>query len=1181
MKKFALPLVLLALAFVFLAIWRLTRNPSTTAPEEAAVPAAPAQPKEAVTEDQLAGLDHSDPTLAETDREDLPTAAAGEQGLETWEIARSIWVEGTVRSPGGCVDEGPVEVFAIAEATDADALARLLDRGHPSKPLLSRRKVGPDGAFRVPFPPETKTGYVSMRGRFLYLQDSVAVEVATGARTLVLEPRCGAWFRGTIGLPAQSTVAMAELDGLDVTLRSSFQGMSGAVSSMRGFRRRGRITAGEFEFRAVPVDTGSVVEIEPTKLAAVAMEIEKPQAGREVPVRVDLLRGGTVTGTVRDEGGHPVVAAGVEAARPGQWFGFDNKVVRSGKTGADGTFELQAVTPGSIVVQAELDGYLQSERSKIDLADGGITSAVELQLTLGNKVAGAVAWADGKPAAGVVVEAAFDRSQLFGMGAFNAARGANGKATADAEGKFAITGLGKGPFTLQVAAPPPGEPQAAAPAPSDGELKPEKPGQAKSSTDDKTKWRARADGIQPGASDVALVLRPPVGVPGRVVDENAKPIAKFQISAVRQGKGPMGDFGEEERKDSFEDADGHFLLTGLIEGTWNVYASADGFGRSEPTKIELPHKAEDPELSIALEHAASVAGVVKSPGGQPVSGATVAIDTGDPSWKAMIQSGPKPPSATSTSDGTFVLDGLHSGKAHIAANSKDYAKSLPVDLELAIGQHVTGIEITLRDGGVLTGEVFSDGGKPATGMFVQVVQMKDFDTKMSFTGSKGEFRVEHLLPGSWQVIAMPSRGEPGSVGSDSGKEGTDAAMSMFQKMKMTVATIVEGEETHVVLGAPPKDPVDVHGTVTHAGEPCGGSMLSFVAEGKEPLKSMKTCQVGKDGAYSVKLDEPGHYSVSVQQAFGGMGQQSTVEFPEEIPEGKEYRLDLAMPTARISGLVLGADGAASAGTRVSLHPESPVAAGTMWGGQYHEGVTDADGRFDVKMLRAGTYTLSVGGMTFGGMLGGDAGPGREIRGGLRLSDGEWMRDVDFRLKKAGTLEVSVVDAGGAPVQDASVFARDGSGRLVDGLSMITTDANGKAHYKGLGPGTYTILARKDLLTSVESAHAKIEEGGQAEASVALQPGTVLLVTCLGAESKPVRASLSVQDEAGHEVGAMISLSEAMKMFNENGFSTTERRIGPLPQGKYTVRAVDADGKTVTKPVTLTGQAERKITIHLD
>jgi hypothetical protein len=358
-------------------------------------------------------------------------------------------------------------------------------------------------------------------------------------------------------------------------------------------------------------------------------------------------------------------------------------------------------------------------------------------------------------------------------------------------------------------------------------------------------------------------------------------------------------------------------------------------------------------------------------------------------------------------------------------------------------------------------------------------------------------------------------------------------------------------------------------------------MLAFVPEGKESLKGMKTCQVGKDGSYAVKIDAPGHYSISVQQVLGGMGQQSTIEFSRDIPEGKDCRLDFEMPTARVSGRVSGPDGAPAGGARVSLHPETAVESGTMWGGQYHEGVTDADGKFDVQMLRPGTYTLSVGGMTFGGILGGDAAFGREMRGGIKLSEGEWMRDVDFRLKKPGVLEVTVVDASGAPVAEAAVFARDGNGRLVDGLSMISTDAQGKARYQGLGPGTYTILARKDLLASADSAHAKIDEGGKAEARVALQPGTILVVTCLGEESKPIRGSISVQDEAGRELGSMISLSEAMKMFNENGFSTLERRIGPLPQGKYTVRATGPDGKVVTKPVSLTGQAERKITIHLD
>ncbi len=1172
MKKIGLPALVVALGLVLFAVVRLTRP----APPPAVQPgtAAPAAPVPAPASELAPSvLDRPDAPTAEVAREGLPAAATAERGLETWDLARSIWVEGTVRAPDGCADEGPVEVLATTESLDADALARALEHKDTTAILLSRRKVGTDGAFRIPFPPDARRGHVSLRGRYWFLPESVPVDLVAGARSLVLEPRCGAWITGTVVLPAESPVAPADLDGLEVEMRSSMENFSGPVAGLRGFHRTTRLAAGAFEFRAIPADSGGSLETEPKRLAAAALKLDKLDAGRENPVHLDLLRGGTVRGIVRDTAGAAVAGAKVEAARPGQWFGFDNKTVREGESSGDGAFELAAVAPGRVVLSASRDGYLESERTKIELQDGGLASGVELALSRGSTVSGTLAWPEGKPAVSVEVTATFDMSQLFGMGAFNAMRGREGKATTDEQGAFTINGLGEGPFTLAAQAPPPGQTAGKKDGPEGGE-------EDAAKTKKTTWWRARTDGVHPGTKDLALVLRAPEGIAGRVVDEKGQPVPKFRIQAVRDGKGPMGNFGQEERKDSFEDAEGRFLLAGLIEGTWKLYAVADGFGLPEPVSIEIPRKTDAPELVIALEHAASVAGVVKSPAGQLVAGATVGIDTGEPPWKAMIQSGPKPPKATSDVDGTFVLDGLRAGKVRLVAASKEWAKSLPLELDLTAGQRVDGAELVLREGGVLTGEVFGEGGRPATGMFVQATQMKDFDSQMTFVGGKGEFRIEHLLPGSWQVVAMPSRGEP-DASADGGKDGAEGAMAMISKMKTAVVSIAEGEETHVVLGAPPRDPVEVHGQVTHAGEPCVGAMVAFVAEGKDAMKGMKTCQVAKDGGYTVKLDAPGFYDISVQKLSGGMAQQSTVEFAREIPEGKEYKLDLAMPTARISGRITGPDGAPAAGARVSLHPESPVEAGTMWGGQYHEGATDSDGHYDIQMLRPGTYTLGAGGTALGGIFGEEAAFGRELRGGLRLSDGEWMRDVDFRLKKPGTLDVVVVDAGGAPAGEASVFVRDAGGRLVDGLSMVATDAGGKARYPGLAPGTYTVSARKELLTSVDSPRVRVEEGGRAQAQIALQPGTVLVVTCLGDESKPVHASISVQDEEGREVGAMISLSEVMKMFGENGFSTTERRIGPLPQGKYKVRATGPDGKVINKPVSLTGQAERKITLHFD
>src|SRR5262249_36512626 len=156
---------------------------------------------------------------------------------------------------------------------------------------------------------------------------------------------------------------------------------------------------------------------------------------------------------------------------------------------------------------------------------------------------------------------------------------------------------------------------------------------------------------------------------------------------------------------------------------------------------------------------------------------------------------------------------------------------------LSVGQKFTGAQIVLRDGGVLTGEVFGEGGRPASGLLVQATQMKDFESQMTFSDGDGGFRIEHLLPGSWQVVAMPTPADR-EASADDGKDAAGGMADMISKMKTAVVTIVENEETHIVLGAPPKDPVEVHGTVTHAGEPMEGAMLTFLAEGKDALKGL-------------------------------------------------------------------------------------------------------------------------------------------------------------------------------------------------------------------------------------------------------------------------------------------------------------------------------------------------------
>jgi len=47
------------------------------------------------------------------------------------------------------------------------------------------------------------------------------------------------------------------------------------------------------------------------------------------------------------------------------------------------------------------------------------------------------------------------------------------------------------------------------------------------------------------------------------------------------------------------------------------------------------------------------------------------------------------------------------------------------------------------------------------------------------------------------------------------------------------------------------------------------------------------------------------------------------------------------------------------------------------------------------------------------------------------------------------------------------------------------------------------------------------------------------------------------------------------------FSSSEQRVGPLPDGRYKVTATHADGRTKSRSVRLSGQGERKVKLRLN
>jgi hypothetical protein len=372
----------------------------------------------------------------------------------------------------------------------------------------------------------------------------------------------------------------------------------------------------------------------------------------------------------------------------------------------------------------------------------------------------------------------------------------------------------------------------------------------------------------------------------------------------------------------------------------------------------------------------------------------------------------------------------------------------------------------------------------------------------------------------------------------------------------------------------------VRGRVRHGDEGVSNGVVSFFAQGSKGMESIKIANLDGEGRYEARLDQPGKYFVSVQVTGGaGAFQQQTIEFRESIPEVEEHRLDLTLPLGSVRGTVIGADRQPLGNVRVSLLTDGGIEIGSMLGGQYSEAVTGVDGRYEFAYLRPGEYSVAAGGALFGGAFGSETSAGRAVRAGLRVEEGRTLEGVDFQLESPGSIGGKVVDAGGQPVKDVSLFVRDAGGRLLDRFSMTTSSADGTYEYKGLAPGEYLVSARGKGLASVESAPVRVDAGAKAEADLVLTPATKLLVEVVDEEGNPASVRISVTDPQGRTMQGMLGWAEMTTLFAD-GFDGDQQIVGPLPPGTYTVTAITSDGKKTTKPVNLDGQPERRLKLRL-
>jgi len=1089
---------------------------------------------------------------ARLDAEAIPAGA-----YQTFPLDDARWIEVTVHFPRGAPPEDEPNLLGLARKDNGDfevwgtvqlckkiglddAFAR--DRELTSQVEWSRRPLA--ASMRMPFPAGAREGVLVLQSRYLHL-DPLTLTLETESATTI-EPTLGAWVTGRCVFPEGSTPAADEIE-IELDGRSRKEGL-------RGFRspdsRSVRVDASyAFELRALAADKKYAVVGHAKGFVSHFDLSYEARPGQHQTLEIEFRRGATVSGIVRGDG-QPL--AGVEVSTE-RTRGMPWDQGAETLSAEDGTFELAGIAGGEVVLQAKKDGWLQAESEPLTVAEDQETGGIVLELSSGKRVSGSVRWPDGRPVPEAQVTAFRTRDRWVRS---------ESHAQTDAEGNFTLGGLGDEEIEIEARHEKRAQdPGLAAPALAD--LRPASPLEADAV------WSVYASGVVPGTSGLALTLQAPLAVVGSVRDDAGTPLTRFQVEAHPEGQ---PENSPQKRFFEYESESGDFLFPVPAPGTWSFVARVDGRDReSEAASIVVPQGVQP--LVLVLTRGSQLAGVVLSPAGAPLPGAAIHVSD-DPRMAAFRSSGDG--EAKSGPDGRFVLSDVKPGSS-IHATHADWAPSEALTPELAAGERREDLVLVLRQGVRITGEVFDAEGKPQANQNVTCASGPMASMAFGFGGegaalsdAAGHFEFEHIAPGKITVSAVPSEEEM----MQKMQEGADetAFLAVLSDMRTATVEVADGGEAHVVLGAKPKKPVRVHGVVTAAGSPMSEAQVLVFAEGGALFQGMKLASTDQSGRYEIVLDRPGDYVFGIGQDSGFEGTGAPIYV--EVPEVEEFEQDLALPLGRIAGTVLGPDGPAPG------IPMRLVSAAGMIGlddlSESHRATSGGQGAFAFEHLAPGDYAIEAGAEFGGGDD--DARFGQVVVDGIHVERDRAVEGVVVHLQAAGTLAGVVRDANRAPVSGVSIFVRDAAGRAIS-ASSCTTDGAGRFTYRGIAPGRVTASAKSSKLVSPESEAVEILPGQTTEIELVVVTGTFLEVSLLDGDQE-VRARLRVQDEEGRRVDGLFAMEDIASLLSE-GFSSRQRRVGPLAPGKYTLLATSLDGKDAKKTVTVSaGQEERTVKLRL-
>jgi hypothetical protein len=668
--------------------------------------------------------------------------------------------------------------------------------------------------------------------------------------------------------------------------------------------------------------------------------------------------------------------------------------------------------------------------------------------------------------------------------------------------------------------------------------------------------------VEAPATDVVLELSEVGEIAGHVVDEaTGQPIDDFAFST-------QNDQGHHLSPES--GSDGLFKLQ-VPAGSVKVSVRADGY-LSETASVVV-EVGKTKEITISLVSSRTVSGRVLSETGQPVSGASIAIESGD--WQ----------SADSDDNGDFSLAGVPRERATLKAEKSGFV-SRSIDVEASASD--ARVDIILSRGKKATGRVTTSTGALVDGATVWMYS--DGESQQALTGADGTFIVEGLSrdrysfrvskedvgsaelsevdiakevlitlkgvegwgavhgrvagfkDGGWMYGSVSA--EPGNADAPIGRDGTyrlarvpagevklsATAMTLHGDASTSAVEVTIPIDGDIVADLAFRTDITVRGVVTEGGKPVSARRVRF--SGRTASSSTTT---GEDGAYALSALEPGMYDVSVDTRGEG--------FETHLQVRDSTVFDIRIDATSIAGRIIDETGAPLTGVKLE-------AAAIDSTSNTAEGESDATGAFSLRVFRQ-PYVLTA------------------TKKGYATAVQRIEPDssaILMKMVRADGLRIRLVDARDGHSLDGYVVATDPAGMKVARVSELQSDGSIVVPLAG---GSYRISASSNGFAT-QSVRVSVPD--KREVRLDLTPGGTLVVRTDRNSSDVVKL---VQPGGEEYVRCECNGITAIRL---TGTSTVIEHIAP---GTYTMNVLDEQGRIQSShPVTIIEGQTATVEIHL-